>query len=112
MPRIKIELPAAFHFSTLIPIRITDLNYGRHVGNDAVLSIIHEARMQFLKKNGYTEMELAGVSMIMADVAIEFKNELFYEDTMIASVAAGEFTKVGFELFYKLEKETGGKKIT
>ena len=104
MARIKIELPEAFHFSTLIPIRITDLNYGKHVGNDAVLSIIHEARMQFLKKNGCTEMDLAGVSIIMADVAIEFKNELFYEDTVIASVAAGEFTKVGFELFYKLEK--------
>jgi len=103
MARIKIDLPEQFSFSTSIPVRITDLNYGNHVGNDAVLSIIHEARMQFLKTFGYTEMEFAGVGMIMSDVAIEFKNELFYRDTVIASVAATEFSKFGFDIYYKLE---------
>lgn len=112
MARIKIDLPAAFRFSTTIPVRITDLNYGRHVGNDAVLSIIHEARMQFLAHYGYTEMEFAGVGMIMSDVGIEFKSELFYGDIVIASVTAAAFSKVGFELYYLLEKETAGKKTT
>ena len=109
MARIKIEQPAAYPFSTTIPVRITDLNYGGHVGNDAVLSLIHEARMQFLKSLGYTEMNLAGSGMIMADVAIEFKSELFYGDTVIASVAADDLSKVGFDLVYKLEKESEGK---
>jgi YbgC/YbaW family acyl-CoA thioester hydrolase len=111
MARIKIDLPSAFYFSAKIPVRITDINYGGHVGNDTVLTIIHEARMQFLKSVGYTEMQFAGVGMIMSDVAIEFKTELFYGDTIIVSVAAGEFTKVGVELFYKLEKEADGKMI-
>ena len=103
MARIKIDLPEQFSFSTSIPIRITDLNYGNHVGNDAVLSIIHEARMQFLKNYGYTEMEFAGVGTIMNDAAIEFKNELFYGDIVIASVIATGFSKVGFDIYYKLE---------
>jgi acyl-CoA thioester hydrolase len=109
MARIKIDLPEQFSFSTSIPVRITDLNYGNHVGNDAVLSIIHEARMQFLKNFGYTELEFAGVGMIMSDVAIEFKNELFYGDIVIASVMATEFSKVGFDIYYKLEKASGDK---
>ena len=112
MARIKIDPPAAFHFSAKIPVRITDLNYGSHVGNDAILSIIHEARMQFLAYHGYTEMQFAGVGMIMSDVGIEFKSELFYGDTVIASVMAAEFSKVGFELYYLLEKESRGKKTT
>jgi acyl-CoA thioesterase FadM len=103
MARIKIHLPDNFSFSCLIPVRITDINYGGHAGNDTVLSIIHEARMQFLKSMDYTEMEFAGVGMIMSDVAIEFKNELFYGDTIIASVVAGEISKIGFELIYQLE---------
>ncbi len=111
MARIKIDLPEKFHFSAKIPVRITDINYGGHLGNDKVLSIIHEARIQFLKTLGYTEMEFAGVGMIMSDVAIEFKNELFYGDTVIVSVAASEFTKVAFELLYRLEKESAGKTI-
>ena len=111
MARIKIDLPKEFKFSTNIPVRITDLNYGGHVGNDSILSIIHEARVQFLKHFGYGEMEFAGVGMIMSDVAIEFKNELFYGDTIIASVAVSEFTSVSFEIFYRFEKTQSDKKV-
>ena len=103
MARLKIALPEIFSFSCTIPVRITDINYGGHVGNDTVLTIIHEARMQFLNRLGYTEMRFGNCGMIMADVAIEFKNELFYGDTVIASVSTGDISKVGFELFYKLE---------
>lgn len=104
-------LPENFTFTTLIPIRITDINYGGHTGNDTVLSIIHEARMQFLKSAGYSEMDFAGTGMIMSDAGIEFRNELFYGDVLIASVAIGNISKVSFDLYYKLEKELGGKKI-
>ena len=104
MARIKIDLPDNFSFITSIPVRISDVNYGGHVGNDAILSLIHEARMQYLKHFGYSELELEGVGLIMADAAIEFRNELFYGDTIIVSVACAEFSKVGFDIYYKLEK--------
>lgn len=104
MGKIKIELPEKFTFSCRIPVRITDINYGGHAGNDTVLSLIHEARMQYLGFFGYTEMNLAGTGMIMSDVGIEFKKELFYGDEVIASVVAGDFSRIGFDLFYKLEK--------
>jgi acyl-CoA thioester hydrolase len=109
MARVRIELPAKFSFTTVIAVRITDLNYGGHVGNDSVLSLLHEARVQFLHHHGYGELDLAGVGLIMADVSIEFKNELFYGDALRASVAASEFSRVGFDLFYKLEKQIGEK---
>lgn len=111
MARIKIDLPDNFPFTTSIPVRITDINYGDHVGNDAILGIIHEARMQFLKSHGYTELNFEGVGMIMADVGIEFKNELFYGDVVIASVAVSGLSKVSFDLYYKLEKDVADKKI-
>src|SRR5215204_6844433 len=104
MARIKLELPAYFSFSTFIPIRITDLNYGNHLGNDAVLSILHEARMQYLQSIGYTELSFAGLGLIMSDVAIEFKAEAFYGETLKSYITAGEVTKVGFDVFYKLVK--------
>jgi len=112
MARVRIQLPETFSFTTIIPVRITDLNYGNHVGNDSILSIIHEARVQFLKHFGLEELEFNGAELIMSDVVIEFKNELFYGDILIASVTATEFSKVAFEIYYKLEKETEGKKIS
>ena len=111
MARIKIELPEKFSFITEIPIRITDLNYGSHVGNDTVLSLVHEARVQFLVHYGFKELDAGGVGLIMSDVSIEFKSEIFYGDKIKVSVAAGEFSKVAFDIFYKLEKETSGKNI-
>jgi acyl-CoA thioester hydrolase len=111
MPKIRLTLPENFNYTTTIPIRITDLNYGGHVGNDSVLSLIHEARVQFLRHHDYTEMDMGGVGLIMADTNIEFKNELFYGEVLRASVAASEFSRIGFDLFYKLEKEVGEKWI-
>ena len=70
MPRIKINLPSSFHFTTEIPIRISDINYGGHLGNDAVLSILHEARLRMLIEHGWTEMSIEGVSIIMSDSVI------------------------------------------
>jgi acyl-CoA thioester hydrolase len=112
MPRNRLLLPERFPFTTEIPVRITDLNYGGHVGNDSILSLIHEIRVQFLRHSGYEEFNIAGAGLIMTDVAIEFKNELFYGDIIWASVAATEFSRVGFELFYKLEKKSGDKMIS
>lgn len=111
MARIKVELPEQFAFTTTIPVRITDLNYGKHVGNDTILSMIHEARVQYLKQLGYGELDLAGVGVIMSDVGIEFKSELFYGDEVQASVAASDITKISFDLYYKLEKRSGDKTI-
>jgi acyl-CoA thioesterase FadM len=48
--------------------------------------------------------------MIMKDVGIEFRNELFYGDTVIASVTSAGFTKVSFDLYYKLEKDVSGER--
>jgi acyl-CoA thioesterase FadM len=104
MARIKLTMPSGFSFETRIPVRITDLNYGGHVGNDTILSIIHEARMQFLQQAGYTELNFAGAGLIMSDVAIEFKQELFYGDEVIARVVATEIGRVGFDLYYQLLK--------
>ena len=111
MARISIELPGEFKFSTNIPIRITDLNYGGHVGNDTILSLIHEARMQFLHSYGYSEKNLGGVGMIMGDVAIVFKNELFYGDTITAQVTITEMSRASFDIIYKFQKERDGKLI-
>jgi len=112
MPRTKLIMPAAFNFTTNIPVRITDLNYGGHVGNDSILSLIHEIRVQFLRHHDYEELNVAGIGLIMSDVTIEFRHELFYGEPLRASVAAAEFSKIGFDLYYKLEKLSGEKWVS
>jgi acyl-CoA thioester hydrolase len=103
MNRIKLTMPAIFSFSTELKIRITDLNYGGHVGNDSFLSLIQEARQQFLNKFGYAELDFEGYGLIQSDAAIEYRHELNYGDTVRISVQAVDFDKLGFDLYYLLE---------
>lgn len=102
MARIRIELPEKCLSTFKIPIRITDINYGNHVGNNALVEVIHEARMQFLQQYNYTELDAAGTALIMSELAVEFKSEAFYKDILEVKIFAGEISRVGFEIYYSI----------
>ena len=112
MARIKIDIPPGFITTLSIPVRITDLNYGNHLGNDSLVSILHEARVQWLKLNGYTELDIEGTGLIMGDLAVEYVSESFYGDVLQVSISAAGITKVSFELYYLLETSRQGNIIT
>ena len=111
MNRIKINLPEHFPFSTRLQIRVTDLNYGGHVGNDTVLSILQEARQQFLQSRGYTELQVEGFGLIMADAMVEYKKEMNHLDQLKIDIAAKDFDKMGFDLYYRVVIEKNGEEI-
>ncbi len=111
MARVKIQFPAEPLFTATIKVRIGDINYGGHVGNDAILSIVHEARMQMLASKGYTEMNAGGNSMIMADVMIAYKSESFYGEELAVRVFAEELTNISFDLLYHISTVRGGKLV-
>lgn len=107
MPRIKIEMPENYSFSTEIPVRISDINYGGHLGNDAVLSMVHEARVRFLNHYHYNELDVEGLGIIMTDSAIVYKAESFYGEKIQIDVAVGDFNKYGCDFYYLItNKET------
>ncbi len=111
MNRVKLLVPENKIFIAAVPVRITDINYGNHLGNDAFVSIIHEARMQWLHQYGYTELNIEGTGLILADLAVEFKNESYYGDIIEISIAVGEISRVSFELFYQLEAKRNDKAV-
>lgn len=112
MARIKIELPEKFKFSTEITVRISDINYGGHLGNDTFLSLIHEARIRFLNHYGFAEYDAGGSGIILIDSVIIYKSEIFYGDDLIVDVTAGDFWKYGCDIFYRMiSKKTGSDAI-
>lgn len=105
MARIKIDMPENYLFTTEIPLRISDINYGGHLGNDAVLGLIHESRVQLLENYGYTEMDVEGYGIIMTDTAIVYKSEGFYGDRIKIDVTVGDFNKYGCDIYYLLSNK-------
>lgn len=81
------------------------MNYGGHLGNDRILTLAHEARVQTLAQYGFSEMDCGGHSLIMADAEISFRAEAFYGDTLQVSVFSGDASAKGFSLYYRMEKK-------
>lgn len=105
MARIKLDMPENYIFSTELPVRISDINYGGHLGNDAVLSMVHESRVRFLNRYHYTELDVEGFGIIMTDTAIVYKAEGFHADQIQIDVAIDDFNKYGCDIYYLLSNK-------
>jgi acyl-CoA thioesterase FadM len=109
--RIELNLPEMFSFSTDVRVRISDINYGNHLGNDAVLSLIHEARLQFLQSRGFSELDIDGCGLILTDAVIVYKSQGFHGDLLTIFAAVDDFNKYGCDFFYKVIRKNGGKEV-
>ncbi len=112
MSRIKVNLPEILPVYTAnYTISIADINYGNHLSNDKSLSIMHEARMQWLVSLGFKdELDFGEDGLIVTDAALEFKLEGFFADALQIDLYLDNPSKYGFDLYYKIKKE--GKAMT
>ncbi|HKK00092.1 MAG TPA: thioesterase family protein [Desulfotignum sp.] len=106
MARIRFELPDTYFFSTELDVRIQDINYAGHVGHDAFISLLHEARIRFLHHIGYTEADIEGCAIIISDLAVVYKAQALHRDRLTCEIAAGEFNKYGCDIFYRMTNAT------
>ena len=119
MARLKIEMPVDYQFETEMKVRISDINFGMHVGHDRFISMLHEARFRFLRFLGYAgETDIDGQSLLVSDLAVIYKSPAFLGDCLTIQVAVAEFNTYGCDFFYRvtdsktgalvLEAKTGG----
>ena len=111
MPRLKLVPRDSYPFNCGITVRTTDLNYGGHLGNDRLLSLVHEARVAFLAEYGLSELDFGGASLILGDTAIVYQGEAFAGDALDFEVAAGEVGGMGFRLFFRVTRTGDGAAI-
>jgi acyl-CoA thioester hydrolase len=108
MSRVAIDLPELFPFSTELAVRVSDLNYGNHLGNDSVLTLIHEARRRFLQSLGLEEIGADGLGFVIADAAVTYRAQAFYGDHLRVEVAAGDFGSRGCDFYYRITHAAAG----
>jgi len=92
-------------------VRIGDVNYGGHVGNDSILTLIHEARLRFLSNYNYSEKDIEGLGLVMTDAVIVYKNQAFWGDNISIEIAIIDITRIGFDLFYRVTNSRNQKEI-
>jgi acyl-CoA thioester hydrolase len=102
MARISLNMPETYPYSTELHVRIQDINYGNHVGHDAFISLLHEARTRYFNHLGYSETDIEGCAIVITDLAVVYKAQARHRDRLKCKIAAGEFNKYGCDIFYRM----------
>lgn len=91
-----------------IEVRVGDINYGGHMGNDKALLVFHDARIRFLSAIGFKEGDIGGPGIIMRDAHITFRKEVFLHDKISVDVGIDDITLTSFNMYYTVKRESDG----
>jgi acyl-CoA thioesterase FadM len=111
MAKVKLELPDAFLFETEIVVRITDINYGGHLGNDTLLSLLHESRARLFRHMGFDERDIEGSSVIMTDAELVFSSEAFDGEWLAIRLQPVLEGRTRCEIFYQVSNAADGREV-
>jgi len=111
MARIQIELPEHFEFSTEITLYLSHMNYGGHLDNALLLTIVSEARARYFQSLGHSELNIDGVGLIIADAALQYRSEAFHGEVMIVRMTAAEFSKYGCDLLWCMNEQSSRREV-
>ena len=111
MARVKLELPDEFSFVTELDVRVSDINYGNHVGNDRMISLLHEARLRFLRSHDFGEFNVGGLGIMVSDIVVSFKAESFVGEHLTFHVGLTDFNKYGCDVIYRVENHNEDKVV-
>lgn len=92
-------------FTTTLPIHIEHINYGGHLAHDTLLSLMHEARLQFFDRLGQSELDFYGISLILKSLSVEYRQEAFRGDLLTFAISIAEVRGSGFSLRYEIRNQ-------
>jgi acyl-CoA thioesterase FadM len=100
---------SAAGFRARYPVRVGDINYGGHLGNDKYLLLFHDARIAFLTSLGVAEKDIGGgVGLIMSEAHVRFLAEVFLGDELEVSVRPRDVQASRFTLEYGVTRTADG----
>lgn len=111
MARIQIQLPEHFAYTTDIMLYQSHMNYGGHLDNALLLTVVSEARVRFLKSLGHTEIDVEGVGIMVADAALQYRSEAFQGEVMVVHMGATDLVDKGFDLVWRMNEQSSQREV-
>ena len=111
MARIVFDLPPRFLFSTEVQVYIGQVNYGGHLDNAQLLSLVSEARVRFFQSNGWTEMNAGGAGIVVGDMLAQYKSEAFHGEVLRVDMTAADFNRYGMDLVFRITAVADAREV-
>ena len=111
MARVEIDIPEHFPFSVELPILISHVNRGDHLGNEHLIALLNEARLRFMDHQGVDEFQEQGYLFVVGDLAVIYKSEGKYGESLCIEVAVQGFHKYGCDIVYRVTESVSGRLV-
>ena len=109
MARLSLDFPEdQYCYSTLLTVRVTDINAANHLGNDSMISMISEARARFLFEFGISDTPNGGDDIIVTDLATTYKAEAHGRDQLLFEVGVMDFNTYGGDITFRISRPADG----
>jgi acyl-CoA thioesterase FadM len=112
MLEVRPPEPPAAPFRARYAVRVGDINYGGHMGNDKYLLLFHDARLAYLAGLGASEKDIGGgVGLIMSEAHVRFQAEIFLGDELEVGVLPRDVQASRFTLDYQVNRVGDGEAV-
>ncbi|MBB3230321.1 acyl-CoA thioesterase [Halomonas stenophila] len=106
MERVRLAFPEAdIRHRHPLTVRVTDMNYGRHLGHDALVSLLHEARISALAALGLAEGDMGGYPSVAADLAVQYQAEARWPDALVVDTAIPAPGRRTITVYHRIRRE-------
>jgi acyl-CoA thioesterase FadM len=100
-----------FCYTTTLTVRITDINAANHLSNDAMISMISEARARFLYDYGITEPAAGETGVIVTDLATTYRAESHARDQLQFDIGLTDLNRYGGDIIFRITRPADGTLI-
>lgn len=109
MSRVKLSESVEYEFSYHVTVQARDENSAGHLDHNALVGIIHDARANIFHSLGIKESNLGDgrTGIIMADLAVNYKAEVFAFERLSVESSFGQFDQNSFRIFHRVRKDNG-----
>ena len=106
-----MALPDQFEFTTQMQIRVGDLGYHGLLADEGLVRLLEEARVRYLQKVGYLEMDVDGTQLVC--LASELRHQLRpgYGEVVRIEVSAGDFCEDSFVFLQRISLLDDGREV-
>jgi len=113
MTRVQVDIPdGCLTFRTPMTVRTSDLNYANHLGNDAVVSLLSEARARFFDHLGTGERPPADdgrpLLTMVTDLALRYLAEGHRWDALEVAAGLADPNRYGGDIYFRMSRPADG----
>lgn len=94
------------YYKISIPVRISDINYGGHLGHAELTKITHQARLKMLKHFSLSETDISGAGIIVRRMETSYKGEAFFDETLTLYIRISKPEKSSCLVEYQINKDS------